>query len=85
MMAHRKGAGYSLYPPDSAADGDGTYARLTGWEEEGNTLRVKRIELIHRRLHGAGGGDPAGGGAHRHRGAAPPGAAQRSNALLVLE
>ena len=47
MMAHRKGAGYSLYPPDSAADGDGTYARLTGWEEEGNTLRVKRIELIH--------------------------------------
>ena len=47
MMAHRKGAGYSLYPPDSAADGDGTYARLTGWVEEGNTLRVKRIELIH--------------------------------------
>lgn len=47
MMAHRKGAGYSLYPPDSAAGGDGTYARLTGWVEEGNTLRVKRIELIH--------------------------------------
>ena len=49
MTDHLSGTGYALYPLDNPGgeEADGTYARVTGWMEPGNAIRVKRIELIH--------------------------------------
>ena len=50
IVENRDSRIYELYPLGSRfapEDPDGTYARATGWAEEGNILRVKSLQLIH--------------------------------------
>lgn len=51
VTEHANGSGYTLYPEGEAygtgETADGTYARVTGIREQGHTLAVQRIELVH--------------------------------------
>ena len=51
ITEHANGSGYTLYPEGEAygtgETADGTYARVTGIREQGHTLAVQRIELVH--------------------------------------
>lgn len=51
VTEHANGSGYTLYPEGEAygtgETADGTYARVAGIREQGHTLAVQRIELVH--------------------------------------
>ena len=51
ITEHANGGGYLIYPEGeryyTKETADGTYARVTGFQEPGHTLAVQRIELIH--------------------------------------